>query len=309
MAKSQFKKNYLDYYTVNEDYSGERHTNNKEEAVQFKQSSSIRIWYNEQTVSYDEHWHNALEVIMPVENHYQVVIKGTTYTIQPGELLIIPPNELHRLIAPKSGIRFIFLFDISLISKIKGYSSIQTIYAHPLHICKDNFPYVYEDIYQCFVQIRNEYFNKTEFADLTIYSLLIQILVKLGYNRVNSFNDENPGRMESQKKYVKKFTELMDYIDEHYMEDLTLEDLARENWMSPYYLSHQFKNITGYTLTHYIHLVRIRNCQYLLINSPKKITEIATECGFSSFSQFNRIFRRLCGESPSDYRKRQQFMQ
>ena len=175
MAKSQFKKNYLDYYTVNEDYSGERHTNNKEEAVQFKQSSSIRIWYNEQTVSYDEHWHNALEVIMPVENHYQVVIKGTTYTIQPGELLIIPPNELHRLIAPKSGIRFIFLFDISLISKIKGYSSIQTIYAHPLHICKDNFPYVYEDIYQCFVQIRNEYFNKTEFADLTIYSLLIQI--------------------------------------------------------------------------------------------------------------------------------------
>ena len=94
-----------------------------------------------------------------------------------------------------------------------------------------------------------------------------------------------------------------------YMEDLTLEDLARENWMSPYYLSHQFKNITGYTLTHYIHLVRIRNCQYLLINSPKKITEIATECGFSSFSQFNRIFRRLCGESPSDYRKRQQFMQ
>ena len=46
MAKAQFKKNYLDYYTVNEDYSGERHTNNKEEAVQFKQSSSIRIWYN-----------------------------------------------------------------------------------------------------------------------------------------------------------------------------------------------------------------------------------------------------------------------
>lgn len=135
MAKSQFKKNYLDYYTVNEDYSGERHTNNKEEAVQFKQSSSIRIWYNEQTVSYDEHWHNALEVIMPVENHYQVVIKGTTYTIQPGELLIIPPNELHRLIAPKSGIRFIFLFDISLISKIKDihqyrpFTHIHFIYA------------------------------------------------------------------------------------------------------------------------------------------------------------------------------------
>lgn len=304
MAKSQFKKNYLDYYTVNEDYSGERHTNNKEETVQFKQSSSIRIWYNEQTVSYDEHWHNALEVIMPVENHYQVVIKGTTYTIQPGELLIIPPNELHRLIAPKSGIRFIFLFDISLISKIKGYSSIQTIYAHPLHICKDNFPYVYEDIYQCFVQIRNEYFNKTEFADLTIYSLLIQILVKLGYNHVNSFNDENPGRMESQKKYVKKFTELMDYIDEHYMEDLTLENIADEIGFSKFHFSRLFKQYTNFTFCDYLTHRRIKAAQALLCNEELSITEIALQSGFSSISTFNRIFKQETGCTPSEYRSK-----
>ena len=73
--------------------------------------------------------------------------------------------------------------------------------------------------------------------------------------------------------------------------------------MSPYYLSHQFKRVTGYTITHYVHLVRIRNCQFLLINSRKKITEIAADCGFTSFSQFNRVFRKFCGESPSDYRK------
>ena len=87
------------------------------------------------------------------------------------------------------------------------------------------------------------------------------------------------------------------------MEELSLDELAKEAWMSPYYLSHQFRRVTGYTLTHYIHLVRVRNCQFLLINSRKKITEIASDCGFTSFSQFNRVFRRFCGESPSDYRR------
>ena len=69
----------------------------------------------------------------------------------------------------------------------------------------------------------------------------------------------------------------------HYAEDLSLEDLARENFMSSYYLSHQFKRITGYTITHYIHLVRIRNCQYLLTNTRRKIDRNRRRLRFFQF--------------------------
>lgn len=104
-------------------------------------------------------------------------------------------------------------------------------------------------------------------------------------------------------KVTERIYSVSNYIHTHYQEDLTLDDLAKESYMSPYYLSHQFKRITGYTITHYIHLVRIRNCQFLLVNTRNKITDIALKCGFVSFSQFNRVFRKFCGESPSEYRK------
>ena len=50
-------------------------------------------------------------------------------------------------------------------------------------------------------------------------------------------------------------------------------------------------------------LNRIRNVQYLLLNTTKKISQLAEECGFTSFSQFNRIFQKYCGQSPSQFRK------
>jgi transcriptional regulator GlxA family with amidase domain len=50
-------------------------------------------------------------------------------------------------------------------------------------------------------------------------------------------------------------------------------------------------------------MTRIKNVQYLLLNTKKKISELAEECGFTSFSQFNRIFQKYCSQSPSEYRK------
>lgn len=304
MAHEQYKKNYLDYYTANEDFTGSKYSENMEEQVQFQKNSCVRIWYNEQTISYDNHWHNALEVIMPVENYYEVIIKDTHYTIQPGELLIISPNELHQLIAPPSGIRFIFLFDIKPIIKIKGYSTIQALCAQPLHINRQNYPYIYDDIYQYFVQMRNEYFSKNEFADLTIHSLLIQMLVKLGYNHLNNISDNGSEKLESQKKYIQKFSSLMDYIDEHYMEDLTLEKIAYEIGFSKFHFSRLFKQYTNFTFCDYLTHRRIKAAQILLCKPELSITEIALQSGFTSISTFNRIFKQETGCSPSEYRNK-----
>ena len=102
-----------------------------------------------------------------------------------------------------------------------------------------------------------------------------------------------------------KIHQICHYIHTHYFEPLSLESLSRQFFISPCYLSHQFKNVTGYTLTRYIQMTRICNAQYMLQNTDKAISVLATECGFNSFSQFNRIFQNLCGQSPSSFRKNQ----
>ena len=96
MADKQIKENYLDFYLQNSDWEG-RTVVDSFETISFQKDSTIRIWYNEQNQNYDTHWHNAIEIILPVENHYDVEASGQAYHILPSEILIIPSGEMHAL--------------------------------------------------------------------------------------------------------------------------------------------------------------------------------------------------------------------
>ena len=253
MAQTAVYGNYMDFYTVNADYSGTRNIEeNNKEVVKFHNSSFVRIWYNEQTESYDSHWHSALEIIMPVENYYEVEIEGTMYHVRPDEILIIPPGKVHKLIAPSSGKRFIFLMDISQLVGLKGFSGIQSLLAMPLYVTRESYPNIHDDVYQLLVQMRNEYFYKNEYAELTIFSLLINMFVKFGYNHINTCDLFPNVRLYKQKEYVQKFNDLLDYIDKHYMEDLNLEEIADSIGFSKYHFSRLFKQYTNFTFCDYI---------------------------------------------------------
>ena len=92
-------------------------------------------------------------------------------------------------------------------------------------------------------------------------------------------------------------------IHNRYTEDLSLASLSKEFYISSYYLSHQFKRVTGFTLTDYISMTRVRNAQTLLLSTDAPITDIALQSGFKSFSQFNRAFNRFLQMSPSRFRR------
>lgn len=302
MSKIQMIQTGTDFYTTNSDFTGKRDVEDSHELVQFHKSTSVRVWCNEQPDGYDTHWHNALEIIIPVANYYESVIKNTLYHIQPGEILIIPPGELHKLIAPPSGQRFIFLFDISHLTNLKGFSGIQSLLAQPIFITKDNYPYIHEDVYQDLVHICNEYFNKNEYAELTIFSLLIQMLVRFGYNHINTLDLFPNVRISKKKEYVKKFNELMDYIDHHYMEDLNLDSIASETGFSKFHFSRLFKQYTNFTFCDYLTYRRIKVAESLLSEPDLSITEVALQSGFPSISTFNRIFKQEKNCTPSEYR-------
>lgn len=302
MADIHANANYLDFYTINADYMGSRQVMDEQETVAFHDGSTMRIWYNEQSDNYRQHWHTAIEIIMPVENYYEAKINDTLYHIIPGEVLVIPPGEIHELHAPQTGKRFIFLFDITLITRLKGFSSLQSLLAQPLYITPQSYPQIYDDVYQILVQMRNEYFNKNEFAELVIYSQLLNFFVKFGYNRINTENLFPNVRLYKQKEYVQKFNNLMDYIDEHYMEDLSLEDIAESIGFSKFHFSRLFKQYTSFTFCDYLCYRRIKVAEELLAKPDLSITEIALSAGFPSISTFNRLFKQHKNCTPSEYR-------
>lgn len=93
------------------------------------------------------------------------------------------------------------------------------------------------------------------------------------------------------------------FIEEHSAEELSLNKVAKAARISPNYLSEKFKQVTGINFVDYISRIRFEKARRLLEDVDIRISEIAFAVGFQSLSQFNRVFKRLSGESPSDYRR------
>jgi AraC-like DNA-binding protein/ligand-binding sensor protein len=98
-------------------------------------------------------------------------------------------------------------------------------------------------------------------------------------------------------------TRAKNYIKEHQAEDLGLEQVARAVHTSTYYFCKIFKKATGINFTDYLSRLRVERSKALLLNPNLRVSEIAYEVGFQSLTHFNRVFKRVLGQSPSDYRE------
>ena len=93
-----------------------------------------------------------------------------------------------------------------------------------------------------------------------------------------------------------------EYIHEHQAEELSLDQVAKAVNMSTFYFCKMFKKVAGINFTDYVARVRIEKSKNLLLNPNLRVSEIAFEVGFQSLTHFNRVFKKLLGQSPTDYR-------
>ncbi|MGB8451459.1 MAG: response regulator [Anaerocolumna sp.] len=105
----------------------------------------------------------------------------------------------------------------------------------------------------------------------------------------------------SDKKDIVRAKE---YIEQHYKENVTLEVLAHEIHMNPYYFSAFFKKQAGKNFKDYLNEIRMEHAVTLLVTTDKMAYEIASEVGYRDTRTFSEMFHRIFGETPSNYRKR-----
>jgi len=106
-----------------------------------------------------------------------------------------------------------------------------------------------------------------------------------------------------QKEYIARINRVLDYIELHLAESLTLEELAEVSCFSPFHFHRLFRAFAGETVGQHISRLRLEKAATLLLNSPdKSITVIAFECGFSSPTSFARAFKAFFGVSASVWR-------
>lgn len=92
------------------------------------------------------------------------------------------------------------------------------------------------------------------------------------------------------------------YLDSHYLEELSLPQIAAGLRISPYYMSHIFKECTGCSPMQYITQLRIAEAQNLLLSTQMSVTDIAMQCGYNNSNYFQSVFSKLVGMPPGKYR-------
>jgi len=273
------------------------------EKVGFDDDSPIIIHLNNIQKDFPMHWHSAMEIIMPLENTFAVSMNNMAYSIQVGDIIFIPPGELHEAYAPPTGSRIVMQFDSSLLSNVKGFSGILPVLLQSRIISNTNAPNLYQTEHDLLLKIYEEYNGNNPLREAAIYSLIIQMFVIIGRNHMDSDTLFPMVRVGKQKEYIEKFNLVFDYIDQNYTEDLTLEAVSGVAGFSKFHFSRLFKQFTDMSFYDYLNQRRVRAAELLLLDPDIPITEIAMQSGFSSISTFNRVFKSFKKCTPTEFKK------
>ena len=110
--------------------------------------------------------------------------------------------------------------------------------------------------------------------------------------------------VQQQNAEPPMITRAKEFIKTNQGEDISLGDVAKAVNTSTFYFCKMFKKATGLNFTDYLSRIRIEKAKNLLLNPNLRISEIAYEVGFQSLTHFNRVFRKLAGQSPTEYRQK-----
>jgi AraC-like DNA-binding protein len=252
-----------------------------------------------------QHLHTFYELCVALCPNTTHLLEGKPYELQTFDIIGIRPNAPHRTQYPIGDPCKRLIIQFSLPKNVPGlsneYEQLMGIFHQDIPIFRFD-PDVQQKIYRKLNDIFLLAQKKDPMRDLIIHLKFIEFLTLLYLNQQHNLYTNGAEMTPTEKKMYA----IASYIHTHYTEELSLEMLAQKFFISSYYLSHQFKDVTGFTLTDYIQMTKVRNVQAMLINTSIPITEAALNCGFNSFSQFNRVFRKHIGLSPSQYRKRHQ---
>lgn len=261
--------------------------------------------YDERSYSINmefQHFHQFYEMCIFLDEKAGHLIDGVWYDMRCCDIVALRPTLLHKTEYPEGAPnkRLIIQFSIPpMISAFEGcMKHIYSVFDGSCPIYRFDGPYkkaVMEKLNDIYYLSQ----NPNELTELAIHNKFLEFL-----SLIYLYRDKNIyfNRLDFDNITSKVYS-ITAYIHSHFTEELTLDSIARKFYVSSYYLSHQFKRVTGFTLTDYIQMTRISNAQTLLLSTDNPITDIAFQSGFSSFSQFNRAFHKFLRQSPSAFRR------
>lgn len=240
-----------------------------------------RCYYEDFT--FIAHFHASPELVYVTDGEVEAVIDGAVQTIPAGAFCLVLPWQIHAYATPAHSHCVVLVLPERYISAFlrdmaSYHGRTQTFIAEePIrqlftsHLCEGPWP--------------DEY-------------LLSGILLAL----CHSFVEQCELLPNADEKRTALLSQMLNYVSEHFREDLSLQEVADALGYSYYYLSHLFSQFSGLSFQQFRNLKRIEYSQHELCSTRRPISAIAYDSGFTCVRSFNRVFRNLLGMTPLEYR-------
>lgn len=236
------------------------------------------------------HTHNHMELFYIVGGKGQFLIQDRLYPVNPNNLVIINPNITHTEVSLNAQpLEYIVL-------GIEGVELAGSEDSSGQFSMLDQFGSV--EISGCLRNILREMEQKNTGYEDVCQAYMEILLIRLMRSTALAVPTEPQVISKNQQCAAVKR-----YIDQHFKESLTLEQLAEEAHMNKFYLSHTFKKEYGVSPINYLITRRIEESKYLLAETDLSLSRISQLLGFSSLSYFSQVFHRTQNISPLEFRQ------
>lgn len=248
----------------------------------------------------DFHFHDFHKILLLMKGNVSYCVEGRTYDLKPDDIVFVPAGEVHRPILHDASTyeRIIIYISKDYLNtyRTKEYDLANClIEAHQKQSHVLRVPAFGTTKLGQIVRELEHSLDSNEYANALYHNLLfLEFMIQL--NRVAIRNGvEYLTNSSSNKKMI----DVIDYLNEHLTDDLSIDFLAETFYLSRYHLMHAFKEETGYTIGNYLSTKRLLLARDR-IRQGEPITNVCYECGFRNYSTFSRAYKKNFGCSPRE---------
>ena len=237
--------------------------------------------------SYTDHFHTVYEIVFFISGNAEFIVEDKRYALNPGSLIIVAPGAHHNIHLLSSDcyeryvIRFSeYLIPSDLLSTVTRLTGCYNVSDTPI-------PALFSRLDEHIQNIGDD----KDVLKMLFRCVLTEIIVY--FCRVGGKQNASVSLLKGDMAVV------LDYINKNIEQPLCLEDICKEFHYSKSYVCREFSENMGVSIMAYVRSKKIMYADALL-KSGMKPTEVAERCGFSDYSTFYRMFKKLMGKPPSE---------
>lgn len=263
----------------------------------------FRILVNDGDILTTPHWHREVELIYVTKGTISLGIDDVPYKLSEGEIAFIGGGLIHYVLASPGSERFVYQFDLSYFTAgNKENLDLQKLFAEVLPI-SPQWQREDEATVRRLLEAMNLESEKQETGyQFALRAELFQLITLLLRNVPKQAKQSKKIKKLATQDVLEKLDVIFSYVEAHYQEELTLQNIAEVSGYSSFYFTKFFKKNTGKTFLTFLNEYRIDKAKWLLINSDLPVSEIITQTGFESDKTFYRLFKSSMAMAPLEYR-------